>query len=88
MVTCIEIRKRFLVQKDTLVQQSPNLYKPVLDFYRSEYKSMNFESEAEATSSEIFLKKGFVVKKRKVMEPQTVENLLRKLPKKSNIKKS
>ena len=47
---------------------------------------MNFESEAEKISSGIFIKKSFVVKKRKVIEPQTDENLLQKFPKKSNVK--
>ena len=50
---------------------------------------MNFELEAEKLSSEIFMKKSFVVKRRrKVTEPQTDENLLQKLLKKSNIKKT
>jgi len=51
VVTCIEIWKRFLVQRDILVQHNPNVFKTVSDFYRSEYKSMNFESEAEKISS-------------------------------------
>ena len=61
-------------------------FQPVLNFFRPEYKSMNFELEAEKLSSEIFMKKSFVVKRRrKVTEPQTDENLLQKLPKKPNI---
>ena len=59
-----------------LVRQIPKLFQPVLDFFRTGYKSMNFESEAEKISSEIFVRKSFVVKKRKVAEPQINENLL------------
>ena len=43
---------------------NPKQFQSVLDFFRSEYKSMNFESKAEKTSSEIFIKKSFVVKQR------------------------
>ena len=69
-----------------LVRQNPKLFQPVLDFFRSGYKSMNFELEAEKISSEILKKKSFVVKKRKLKEPQTDESLPQKLLKKSNIK--
>ena len=66
VVTCIKIWKRFLVQSYKLVRQNLKLFQPVLDFFRTEYKSMNFESEAEKISSEIFVKKSFVVKKEKL----------------------
>ena len=54
VVMCIEIWKRFLVQRDMLVRQNPKLFQPVLDFFRTDFKSMNFESEAEKIPSEIF----------------------------------
>ena len=37
---------------------------------------MNFDSKAEKISWEIFIKKSFIVKKRKVTKPQIDENIL------------
>ena len=76
MVTCIEIWKRCLVQRDILVQQNPKAFQPVLKSFRSEFKSISFESEAEKLSSEMYIKKSFIVKKRKATKPQTDDNLL------------
>ena len=47
---------------------------------------MNFESKAEKLSSEIFIKKSFIVKKRKITKPEIDGNFMQKLPKKSNVK--
>ena len=69
VVTCVEIWKRFLVQREILVQKNSKQFQPVLNFFRSEYKSMNLESEAEKISSKIFMKTSFVVKNRKVKTP-------------------
>ena len=46
-------------------------FQPVLKSFRSEFKSMNFEVEAEKLSSEMFIKKSLIVKKRKATKPQT-----------------
>ena len=48
-----------------LVRQNPNVFQTVLDYFRTGYEAMNFESEAEKITSEIFVKKSFVVKKEK-----------------------
>ena len=69
------------------VRQNLKLFQPVLYFFRTDFKSMNFELEAEKIPSEIFEKKSFVVQKRKVTEIQPAENLLQTLPKKSFVKK-
>ena len=60
----------------------------MLEFFRTEHKCMNFELEAETISSEIFIKKSFIVKKRKAEEPQASEKSLQKLSKKLNVKQS
>ena len=71
-----------------LVRQNPNVFQTVLDFFSTGYEAMNFEMEAEKITFEIFVKKSFVVKKRKDTETQAAKNLLQKLlTKKSNVKK-
>ena len=57
-----------------LVEQNPKAFQPVLDFFRTEYEAINFESEAVRD----ICKEEFVVKKRKVTETQP-ENLLQNL---------
>ena len=72
-----------------LVRQNPNVFQTVLDLFSTGYEAMNFEMEAEKITFEIFVKKSFVVKKRKDTETQAAKNLLQKLlTKKSNVKKS
>ena len=61
--------------KDILVQQKPQFYKPIFEFFRCENQSKTFESEAEKVPSEIFNKKSFIVNKRKTSEPKGDENL-------------
>ena len=46
-VTCVEIWKRFLVQRNMLSQQRLQYYEPVLKAFTSEYPSLSFESKVE-----------------------------------------
>ena len=85
MVTCIEVWKIFLVQRDAGTTNQKQ-FQPVLNVFGFEYNSMIFELEAEHMLTEIFTKMSFVVKKN--ANPQIDENPLQNLPKKSNVKKS
>ena len=67
MVTCIEIWKIFLVQRDAGTTNQKQ-FQPVLNVFGFEYNSMNFELEAEHMLTEIFTKMSFVVKKKKKMQ--------------------
>ena len=64
MVTCIEVWKIFLVQRDAGTT-SQKQFQPVLNVFGFEYNSMIFELEAEHMLTEIFTKMSFVVKKKK-----------------------
>ena len=57
-----------------LVRQNPNVFQTVLDYFRTRYEAMNFESEAEKITSEIFVKKSFVVKKEKGYRNPSCQN--------------
>ena len=63
MVTCIEVWKIFLVQRDAGTTNQKQ-FQPVLNVFGFEYNSMNFELEAEQILTEIFTKMSFVVKKK------------------------
>ena len=67
MVTCIEVWKIFLVQRDAGTTNQKQ-FQPVLNVFGFEYNSMNFELEAEHMLTEIFTKMSFVVKKQKKMQ--------------------
>ena len=64
VVTCIEIWKIFLVQRDAGTTNQKQ-FQPVLNVFGFEYNSMNFELEAEHMLTEIFTKMSFVIKKKK-----------------------
>ena len=55
MVTCIEVWKIFLVQRDAGTTNQKQ-FQPVLNVFGFEYNSMNFELEAEHMLTEIFTK--------------------------------
>ena len=64
MVTCMEIWKIFLVQRDAATT-NPKQFQPVLNVFGFEYNSMYLELEAEHILTEIFTKMSFVVKNKK-----------------------
>ena len=66
MWLCVSKFGKDLLQRDILVQQNPQVFQPVLDFFRSEYKAMNFESEAEKTIFSDIYKEEFRCQKRRL----------------------